>query len=304
MSELYQASHIKRVRSTKAVVERRRECLYDIIAAMQPTTLRQAHYQATVREIVDKTEAGYNMVQPDLVSTFYSVEQALNDAARLYRKALWADVGAYVEIWLEKDALAGVLMPVTSEYDVPLMVARGYASLSFLHSAGDYIADLDVPTFICHFGDFDPAGVNAGEKIEQTLREMAPKADITFERVAVTPDQRLPTQPTKSSDTRSKGFGDISVELEAIDPERLRLLVWDAIQGYLLPEQFEVLKVAEEAERQLIGGLVAMATTQIQTSGTAPKTHSSGAPSTFVGSDDVVAGILGKRASSNARRRQ
>ena len=69
------------------------------------------------------------------------------------------------------------------------MVARGYASLSFLHSAAEYINDLDVPAYIYHLGDFDPSGVNAGEKIEQTLRELAPDAEIHFERIAVTPSR-------------------------------------------------------------------------------------------------------------------
>ena len=111
-------------------------------------------------------------------------------------------------------------------YDVPLMVARGYASLSFLHSAAEYINDLEVPAYIYHLGDFDPSGVNAGEKIEQTLREMAPDADIHFERIAVTPEQiahwNLPTRPTKATRHRAKGFGDISVELDAIEPGTLR----------------------------------------------------------------------------------
>jgi hypothetical protein len=98
------------------------------------------------------------------------------------RTQVWQNANAYVEIWLEKDALSGVIYPVTAEYDVPLMVARGYASLSFLHSAAEYIDSLDVPTFIYHLGDYDPSGVNAGEKIEETLRELAPKADITFKR--------------------------------------------------------------------------------------------------------------------------
>ena len=31
----------------------------------------------------------------------------------------------YVEVWLEKDALAGVLLPVTDRYDIPLMVSTG-----------------------------------------------------------------------------------------------------------------------------------------------------------------------------------
>lgn len=242
-------------------------------------SVRGAYYQATVVELIEKTESGYTKIQTNLVAmrrngklpydwltdntrwqrkpqTFRSIEQALNETASFYRKSLWQNANAYVEIWLEKDALSGVIYPVTAEYDVPLMVARGYASLSFLHSAAEYIDSLDVPTFIYHLGDYDPSGVNAGEKIEETLRELAPKADITFKRLAVTPEQiaewRLPTRPTKKSDTRSKGFGDISVELDAIAPNRLRQLVREAIEIHLPVEQFAILKVAEKSERDAL----------------------------------------------------
>ena len=136
------------------------------------------------------------------------------------------------------------------------MVARGYASLSFLHSAAEFIDELDVPAYIYHLGDFDPSGVNAGEKIEETLRELAPDAEITFERIAVTPEQirdwDLPTRPTKTTDSRAKSFGDISVELDAIEPQDLRDLVEQVIEQHLPPEQFEVLKAAEESERSLL----------------------------------------------------
>src|SRR3954468_3403288 len=136
------------------------------------------------------------------------------------------------------------------------MVARGYASLSFLHIAAEYIHALDVPAFVYHFGDFDPSGVNAGEKIEQTLREMAPESEIVFERVAVTSEQirdfDLPMRPTKKSDSRSKNFGEVSVELDAIEPNQLRRMVEDSISYHLPSRQFEVLKVAEESERDLI----------------------------------------------------
>ncbi len=280
---LYQASLVKRHRSTKVEIGRRRDSLFEIVAAMQPMTVRQVFYQASVRGIVDKSEAGYNKVQTDLVllrranilpydwladntrwqrkpRSFSSIEQALADTAITYRKALWADAGVYVEIWLEKDALAGVLLPVTAKYDVPLMVARGYASLSFLHSAAVYINELEVPTYIYHLGDFDPSGVNAGEKIEETLRELAPEAEINFRRIAVTPEQirnwRLPTRPTKTSDSRAKGFAEISVELDAIEPGRLRRLVQDAIEEHLPEHQFQVLKAAEESEREIIWRLV------------------------------------------------
>jgi hypothetical protein len=282
-TKFYQASHIKRHRSTKAEVDARRDALLDIVSEMKPMTVRQVFYQATVRNIVEKSEAGYNRVQIDLVlmrrsgvipyawiadntrwqrrpRTFNSVQDALDATARFYRKSLWADADAYVEVWLEKDALSGVIYPVTSIYDVPLMVARGYSSLSFLHSAAEDINELEVPAYIYHLGDFDPSGVNAAEKIEQTLKEMAPEAEIHFERLAVTPAQiemwNLPTRPTKKTDSRSKGFGDISVELDTIRPADLRRLVQDAIEQHLPRRQFEILKIAEESERDLLKNLV------------------------------------------------
>ena len=282
---------IKRQRSTKAEVEARRKALLDIIADGKPMTVRQVFYQATVHGLVEKAETGYSKVQTDLTlmrrdgslpydwladntrwqrkpRTFNSVEDALRETAAFYRKSLWADADSYVEIWMEKDALAGVLYPITSMYDVPLMVARGYASLSFLYSAAEEIDRLgyecSIPTYIYHLGDFDPSGVNAGEKIEETLREMAPNAEIHFKRIAVTTEQiaewDLPTRPTKNSDSQSKNFGDISVELDAIDPNRLRNLVQEAIEQHLPPDQFAVLKVAEESEREISSRLVRRAT--------------------------------------------
>jgi hypothetical protein len=235
--QVYVASNIKpkRVRATKEQMEARRSKLYEVVEATQPAKVRGVFYQAaSVHQIVDKTESGYSKVQVDLVkmrragrlpydwlvdytrsqrkpATFDGPEHALKSVARLYRKALWTEANLYCEVWLEKDALSGVLMPVTSLYDVPLMVARGYASLSFLHSAAEYINDLDVPTYIYHLGDFDPSGVNAGEKIEETLRELAPDAEIFFERIAVNEQQiadwNLPTRPTKASNGRTRPCG-------------------------------------------------------------------------------------------------
>ncbi|MEX2644477.1 MAG: hypothetical protein WD270_13560 [Acetobacterales bacterium] len=284
-ADAYGTSHIKRLRATKSEVQDRRDAIYAIVKVQQPMSVRQVFYQASVHGIVEKAESGYRKVQTDLTlmrrdgtlpygwladstrwrskpDSFNSAKQAVVETARYYRKALWSDLDTYVEIWLEKDALAGVVYPVTALYDVPLMVARGYASLSFLHSAAEEIRSLRRRTYIYHLGDYDPSGVNAAEKIEETLKEMAPDDDITFERIAVTPEQieawDLPTRPTKKSDTRSKGFGDVSVELDAIPPDRLRELVTSVLELHLPADQLETLQAAEASERQMLRGIAEM----------------------------------------------
>jgi hypothetical protein len=257
----------------------RHEALLAITAEMQPMTVRQVFYQASVRGLVDKSEAGYARVQRALVElrrsgrlsfdwiadnarwqrkprSFRDPAEAVRQTARFYRKALWAEAEDYVEVWLEKDALSAVVYDVTAEFDVPLMVARGYASLSFLHEAAAVIAAEDRPAHIYHLGDFDPSGVDAANKIEATLREFAPDAAITFTRLAVLPWQveawHLPSRPTKTSDSRARGFGDISVELDAIDARTLRGLVRTALERHLPAGQLAVLKAAEESERELL----------------------------------------------------
>jgi hypothetical protein len=262
-----------------AEIEVRHLALLDIVAEQQPMTARQVFYQATVRAIVEKSETGYDKVQRALAElrragrlpfeyisdntrwvnkpqSFRGPGDALRDTAHYYRKDLWADAEHYVEIWCEKDALAGVLSGVTHALDVPLMVSRGYASLTFLHDAATAIEERDRPAYIYHLGDFDPSGVDAANKVEASLREFAPEADIHFTRLAVLQSQitawNLPSRPTKQSDSRARGFGDISVELDAIEPSRLRNLIQDAIGQHLPHHQYQVLKAAEQSERATI----------------------------------------------------
>jgi len=246
---------------------------------MQPMTVRQVFYQATVRGLVEKAETGYARVQRALADlrregrlpfrwiadntrwqrkprTWRSPEEAVAHVAAFYRKALWSDLDERVEVWLEKDSLAGVVYEVTDELDVPLMVTRGYASLSFLHSAAEAIAADGKPTTIYHLGDFDPSGQDAATKVEEALRSFAPGVEIAFRRLAVTRQQieewRLPTRPTKASDSRAKGFGAISVELDAIPAPTLRDMVRVAIDWHLPQDQLAVLKAAEESERSFL----------------------------------------------------
>jgi hypothetical protein len=134
----YLASRIKRFRATKAEVELRRARLFEIISAMRPMTVRQVFYQAAIGNLVEKSEAGYDKVQADTVRmrrvgklpydwltdnarwqrkprTFNSVEEALRETARLYRKSLWSDATSYVEVWLEETKPVKALEPAVQE---------------------------------------------------------------------------------------------------------------------------------------------------------------------------------------------
>ena len=130
-----------------------------------------------------------------------SLGALLSRTAETYRRDFWATQDAYVEIWLEKEALAGVLVQITDPWDVPLMVTRGYSSITFLHSAAAQIRDIKKPTYLYYFGDHDPSGKDISRNVRERITEFAPDADVTFERVAVTPEQiaewELPTRPTK-----------------------------------------------------------------------------------------------------------
>jgi hypothetical protein len=245
-----------------------------------PQTVRQVFYALTVAGLIAKHEREYQRTVVRLLSemreagkipfewiadntrwmrkpsTFTGVESCLNATARHYRRDLWAAMPVYVEVWCEKDALAGVLMEETEPFDVPLMVAKGYASISFLHSAAMMIRAKGKPAYIYHFGDLDPSGVDAARDIEAKLRRYAPEAEIHFERPAVTREQvgqwNLPTRPTKMTDTRAKKFNNpTSVELDAIPAVKLRQLVHDVIDQHIDQHQLSILRTAEESEREL-----------------------------------------------------
>lgn len=179
---------------------------------------------------------------------------------QFYRRALWDDQSAYVEVWSEKDALTGVLYEVTGRWDVPLMVTRGFPSLSFLHSASETIHSQNKPIYIYDFGDHDPSGVLIPQKIEETLRELAPGIELHFERVAVTDEQialwGLQTRPTKQTDSRSKNFEGESVEVDAIPPDTLRNLLNNLIESHVDEGSLAATIATEEAERATLDNII------------------------------------------------
>ena len=261
--------------------------IYDLCRELRPMTVRQLFYQMVSRGLIAKTEAAYKNVvcrltgdmRKDRVLPFHwladntrsmrkplthgSMQAALDHTACTYRRALWDEQDCYVEIWLEKDALAGVLIDVTREWDVPLMVTRGYPSLSFVYTAAEIMEAQLRPVRVHYFGDRDPSGVDIPRFVEETLRERAPAADITFAVEAVTPEQiasmGLPTRPTKKSDSRAKGFEGESVEVDAIPPATLREMTESCILRHIDMETLEATRRVEAAERKSVKEMAAAA---------------------------------------------
>jgi hypothetical protein len=282
---VYGTSPIKRTRRSRAEIEALDTALIEIVEEFNPVTVRQVFYQAVNRGLVPKSETkGYRVVQRRLVvlraawevphgalvdgTRYVHGHRRYNDldefttyAAGLYRKDYWANSEVNVEVWLEKDALKGVLIPtVVNECGLGLHVTRGFASITYLQEAAEQIEADGRPTYVYVLTDFDPSGVVIAEKIEEELTERAPLSDITVERLAVNRQQierwNLPTRPTKTSDTRARRFrqvhGTDSVELDAIPPDELRRLVKDAIDSHMEPWRLQQFRMVEREERQTL----------------------------------------------------
>lgn len=269
-------------RRTKSAMSELRDSLYEIVRRHQPMTVRQVFYQAVTRGLIKKSEAEYKQTVVRLLTemrksgelpwywiadnsrwmrkprTHSSLEVMLEESAKFYRRSLWEDQDAYVEVWLEKDALSGVLYDVTSQWDVPLMVTRGYPSFSFLAGAAEVIEDeaaAGKDVYLYYFGDYDPSGMDISRHVEEELGRLA-AAEIAFERVAVNPEQiiglGLQTRPTKKTDSRAKHFSGESVEVDAIEPSRLRNMAEECITRHLDEELYRKTLLIEEAERETL----------------------------------------------------
>ena len=212
----YEASPIKRQRATKAEMEERAEFLIDYASEHGPVTVRGLYYQAEVASLpgISKDDKDYAKVQRQVLklrregrlsysdiadatrwmrkpTTHDSVEEALKATARLYRKNLWLNADDYVEIWVEKDALAGVIYPITSLYDVPLMVTRGFSSETFAYEAVAAREGDRRTYYVYYLGDFDRAGRDGANSLKEKLERFADEEgiDLVFKQIAVTERQ-------------------------------------------------------------------------------------------------------------------
>jgi len=290
---VYGSRSLKRKRRTNEELDVVQQAIIAALKVDWPMTVRQVFYRLVSAFVIDKTELAYKGVVRQLGSmrlartipfnwiadstrwmrkprTDSSLELMLRRTCEAYRRSVWDNQDVYVEIWLEKDALAGVIDQVTSKWDVPLMVTRGYPSLSYLYSAAEAIEAKGKPAYLYYYGDHDPSGCDITRNVEERLREFAPTAEIHFQRMAVNPDQiksmGLQTRPTKPTDTRNKNFKGESVEVDAIPPKELRSNVSGCITQHIDRHVYDELLATEKAERETLGGFIDLWAPKLKTS--------------------------------------
>ena len=137
-------------------------------------------------------------------------QEVLAESANSYRQALWNRSEYRLQLFTEKDAISGIIAPITHAWDISLGVLRGYASESFAWSVGQSMSDRHV-NVLAQLGDHDPSGVGAWQDFSRKVAEFAPGARIVFHRLAVTPEQisdwNLPLRPTKTNDSARRKAG-------------------------------------------------------------------------------------------------
>lgn len=287
MTEVYQASHIKpkRKRATAQEMDERRQFCVEFAEHYQPVTVRQVFYAATVHGFVPKTDSGYNMIQTqclqarrdgDLAYSWitdssrgsYLLQQHANlsnaaiDFAGSYRRDFWHDSPFMVEVWLEKEALAGTLLPVTQEYRVRMVPSRGLASETSLWDAVDRARRQDKSKIvIITLYDFDAAGEMATTCVINGIRRLSEEyaSDIEVEHisVALTYDQvmqmALPTREAKRKSPRDQKWTyDFACELDAVPPNELRRMLSEPLEKLMPMQKRAYYEMVEENERRHI----------------------------------------------------
>lgn len=221
-------------------------------------TLRQLYYRFVARDIFPNNLKSYNYLKNIVgdarlaglidwnyledrtrnlatLQHFRGPQDALDKLTRWYHVDMWANQEWRPEVWIEKDALVGVIQDVCEENDVPYFSCRGYTSLSEMWRASNrltrWVEGRQNP-FIIHLGDHDPSGIDMSRDIYERLHETF-MANCEFVRVALTMDQvneyKPPPNPAKITDSRYKTYvaeyGDESWELDSLEPLKFRQLI-------------------------------------------------------------------------------
>ena len=257
----------------------------DYLAQGFKLTLRQVYYQMVVRNILPNNERAYQNLSrllsdgrlagrvdwgaiedrirvPKFPNEWSSPEAIMQVVLDTYRLPRWKDQPYHVELWVEKDALAGVLQPIAEDRHITLMVNRGYSSQSAMHDAFErceLAIERGQEAVILYLGDLDPSG-------EDMVRDIDDRLNVTYGttveviKLAITPEQVQqfgpPPNPAKLSDSRAAGFiakhGMESYEVDALPPDALRTIIEDAVDNYEDPDGMSAVQDQEAADKALI----------------------------------------------------
>ncbi len=240
-------------------------------------TLRQLYYQFVARDIIPNTKKEYDKLGViiskarlaglidwdaivDLTRTtnqnnhFKSLKDILITAAETYHLNTRADQDIYIEVWVEKEALLGVIEPVCRQLDVLYLACRGYYSQTAMWQAAQRIIGKE--TVILHLGDHDPSGLDMTRDIKDRLALFGTNAKV--ERIALNMNQVEQYNPPPNfatlTDTRSSDYiaqyGNRSWELDALEPRVIAGLITDAVDGYTDFDKRQA-KIEEESEHKL-----------------------------------------------------
>lgn len=266
--------------SSLRTIEQAEQIINEYVAQGYRLTLRQLYYQFVARGLIKNRTQEYKRLG-ELVSdgrlcglldwsaiedrtrnleslAHWSDPAAIVDVvAEQFRTDRWAAQPCRVEVWIEKEALAGVFAGVCEELDVPYFSCRGYTSQSEMWAAAMRLRRYQKAgqrPVVLHFGDHDPSGMDMSRDIVDRLNVFGLRAE--FSRLALNMEQveewSPPPNPAKVTDSRFAGYADTygleSWELDALEPATLTALVRDAVESHLDPEAWD------ESEQEIAEG--------------------------------------------------
>jgi hypothetical protein len=204
------------------------------------------------RYIEDRTR---NVYATDGMDT--TPEDAIRSTAGGYRLPLWEDQPNHVEVWVEKEALSGVVSRAAADVGVNYFACRGYVSQSEMYSSGHRFRRLarhGKQVTILHLGDHDPSGIDMTRDIRDRLEMFTSGYAPDVRRVALNMDQinelQPPPNPAKQTDARFADYelqyGSDSWELDAIPPDVLH----DLIVSEVMALRDDALWTAAEARQE------------------------------------------------------
>lgn len=247
-------------------------------------TLRQLYYQLVSRDIIPNKVQEYaklgnllvkgrmaGVVDWDAIEDrirvpfrpywVRNVAHAIHDTINQYRLNRQKGQGVYIELWVEKDALSGVLKRITSYYHIFLMVNRGYSSCTAMHDAYERIKWQEQKgkrIVILYLGDHDPSGLDMIRDIKDRLEEFGVNPEV--KPIGLTKAQvnqyNPPPNPAKITDPRAKWYlekhGNISWEVDALNPATLHQLVRKNVERLIDLDLFYQMMESEKKDKKTL----------------------------------------------------